>query len=171
MGFLIREATEADVPEIMVLMEEARSDTEHPEWFAAGDVSYIRGHLEKDGFVLVAQTSESQIAGFFVVIYPKDEENLGHYLEFDADQLAQVAMMDTAVVGKIYRGNGLQAKMLEAAEARIDKIRYPYLMCTIHPDNRFSRHNMESYGYEVKTTAYCYGGFLRYVFLKNFKNL
>lgn len=171
MGFLIREATEADVPKIMVLMEEARLDIEHPEWFVASDESYIWGHLEKDGFVLVAQTKEGEIAGFFVVIYPEDEENLGHYLDFDADQLAQVAMMDTAVVGKIYRGNGLQAKMLEAAEARIDKERYPYLMCTIHPDNRFSRYNMESHGYEAKMTAYCYGGFLRYVLLKNFKNL
>ena len=40
--------------------------------------------------------------------------------------------------------------MLEAAENLLDLDRYYYLMCTIHPDNQFSRNNMESHGYEVK---------------------
>ena len=46
--------------------------------------------------------------------------------------------MDSAVVGSVYRGNGLQEQMLEAAESLLDKEKYYYLMCTIHPDNEFS---------------------------------
>ena len=60
-----------------------------------------------------------------------------------------------------------QGRMLEAAEKLLDKNRFYYLMCTIHPDNKFSRHNMESHGYEVKKTAFCYGGLPRCILLKS----
>ena len=91
---------------------------------------------------------------------------LGTYLDFDEEQLSHVAVMDSAVVCCAYRGNGLQGHMLEEAERLLDTDQYYYLMCTIHPDNQFSRHNMESHGYEVKRTALCYGGLPRCILLK-----
>ena len=44
--------------------------------------------------------------------------------------------------------------------------RFVYLMCTVHPENRFSRYNMESHGYQVKKIARCYGGLERCILLK-----
>ena len=146
MEFIIRKAQASDVAGIMSVMEEARRNTLNPEWFVADDEEFVREHLEGNGFVIVAQcTDTDQIAGFFLVKYPEDEENLGHYLEFNEEQLSHVAVMDSAAVGGCYRGNGLQGRMLEAAEKLLDKNRFYYLMCTIHPDNKFSRHNMESH--------------------------
>ena len=77
--------------------------------------------------------------------------------------------MDSAVVGNAYRGNGLQGRMLDVAENFLNLEEYYYLMCTIHPDNQFSRHNMENHGYEVKKIALCYGGLPRCILLKNAK--
>ena len=168
MEFIIRKAQASDVAGIMSVMEEARRNTLNPEWFVADDEEFVREHLEENGFVIVAQcTDTDQIAGFFLVKYPEDEENLGHYLEFNEEQLSYVAVMDSAAVGDRYRGNGLQGRMLEAAEKLLDKNRFYYLMCTIHPDNKFSRHNMESHGYEVKKTTLCYGGLPRCILLKS----
>ena len=79
--------------------------------------------------------------------------------------------MDSAVVGNAYRGNGLQGRMLDAAENFLNLEEYYYLMCTIHPDNQFSRHNMENHGYEVKKIALCYGGLPRCILLKNAKKI
>lgn len=167
--FVIRRADESDVPEIMTIMNEAKNDMAHPEWFVADDENYMREHLQGKGYVIVAESPIGGIAGFFVVKYPEDEENLGTYLEFDREQLAHVAVMDSAVVGSVYRGNGLQEQMLEAAESLLDKEKYYYLMCTIHPDNEFSRNNMESHGYKVKKIALCYGGLPRCILLKNLR--
>ena len=168
MEFIIRKAQASDVAGIMSVMEEARRNTLNPEWFVTDDEEFVREHLEGNGFVIVAQcTDTDQIAGFFLVKYPEDEENLGHYLEFNEEQLSHVAVMDSAAVGGRYRGNGLQGRMLEAAEKLLDKNRFYYLMCTIPPDNKFSRHNMESHGYEVKKTAFCYGGLPRCILLKS----
>lgn len=167
MEFIIRKAQASDIPGIMAVMEEARQETLHPDWFVADNEEFVREHLEGKGFVIIAQTADTdQTAGFFLVKYPDDEENLGHYLGFDEEQLSHVAVMDSAAVGSSYRGNRLQGKMLEAAEELLDKKRFYYLMCTIHPDNKFSRHNMESHGYEVKKTALCYGGLPRCILLK-----
>ena len=98
--------------------------------------------------------------------YPEGEDNLGHYLDMEEEALGQVAVMDSTVVGSDYRGAGLQGRMLQAAEARIDKEKFHYLMCTIHPDNQFSRQNMESQGYEVKKITKCYGGLDRCILVK-----
>lgn len=169
MDFLIRRAVSSDVNGIMELMEEARCNTEHPDWFFADNEEFVRRHLDTAGFVIVAEAEDGNIAGFFLVKEPEPDENLGTYLDFDKEKLARVAVMDSAVVGSAWRGNGLQGKMLEKAEEFIDKEKFIYLMCTIHPENKYSLHNMQKHGYEVKKTTECYGGLIRHILLKECK--
>ena len=58
--------------------------------------------------MIVAQTADGSVAGFFLIKYPENrEDNLGTYLDFDEEQLSHVAVMDSAVVCCAYRGNGL----------------------------------------------------------------
>ena len=169
--FVIRRAELADICGIMALMNEAQNDKSHPDWFVSDDEEYVRAHIEGHGFVIIAQAADGEVAGFFLVKYPESrEDNLGTWIEFDEEQLSHVAVMDSAVVSAVYRGNGLQGQMLKAAEKLLDTEKYYYLMCTIHPDNKFSRHNMESHGYEVKKMALCYGGLPRCILLKKLKN-
>ena len=73
------------------------------------------------------------------------------------------------VLLKVVEAKKLLEQMLEAAESLLDKEKYYYLMCTIHPDNEFSRNNMESHGYKVKKIALCYGGLPRCILLKNLR--
>ena len=157
-----------DVDEIMAVMHEAKNDKEHPDCLYLM-MRNMSGHIQKNRvFVIVAQTADGSVAGFFIIKYPENrEDNLGTYLDFDEEQLSHVAVMDSAVVCCAYRGNGLQGHMLEEAERLLDTDQYYYLMCTIHPDNQFSRHNMEIHGYEVKRTALCYGGLPRCILLKD----
>lgn len=169
MDFVIRRAVSSDVSGIMELMEEARCNTEHPDWFFADNEEFVRKHLDTAGFVIVAEAEAGEIAGFFLVKEPEPDENLGAYLDFDREKLARVAVMDSAVVGSAWRGNGLQGKMLEKAEEFLDKEKFIYLMCTIHPDNKYSLHNMQKHGYEVKKTTECYGGLIRHILLKECK--
>lgn len=171
MEFLIREAEEKDLPGIMRVMLEASGDHAHPDWFAADDEAFVRMHLKDKGFVIAAEAPDGRIAGFFLVKYPQPEENLGVYLNFTEDQLAKAVIMDSAAVSREFRGNGLQGKMLEAAEKRLDTEKYTYLMCTVHPHNRYSLCNMQRYGYEIKASARCYGGLPRYILLKNIQTV
>ena len=67
--FRIRKAEMTDVDEIMAVMHEAKNDKDHPDWFVSDDEEYVRTHIEKQGFVIVAQcTDTDQIAGFFLIL-------------------------------------------------------------------------------------------------------
>lgn len=167
MEFNIRKAVPGDVGAIMEIMEEGKATIENQEWFVADDEVYIREHIDKNGFTIVAESEDDRcIAGFFVVKIPEKGDNLGELLGFDVDKLEKVVIMDSAVVGRKYRGNHLQQRMLEAAEAEIDE-KFRYLMCTVHPDNKYSLQNMEKYGYKIEKTTECYGGLRRYILVKD----
>ena len=130
--FRIRKAEMTDVDEIMAVMHEAKNDKEHPDWFVSDDEEYVRTHIEEQGFVIVAQTADGSVAGFFIIKYPENrEDNLGTYLDFDEEQLSHVAVMDSAVVCCAYRGNGLQGHMLEEAERLLDTDQYYYFTVSI----------------------------------------
>ena len=167
MEFVIRRAEISDLKGIMQVMDEARENPVHPDWFVADDEEFVREHLEEKGFIVAAQAPDGEIAGFFLVKVPDREENLGVYLGFTEEELTGVAVMDSTAVGSAYRGHGLQGRMLDVAEQMIDREMFPYLMCTVHPENIYSLHNMEKHGYEVKKTTECYGGLKRHILLKD----
>ncbi len=169
MNFNIRRARLCDVPKIMKIMEEAKEDRAHPQWFVADDESYVRTHLDMRGFVVVAETPEKEMAGFFMVKYPEPGEHLGDFLHFSNEKKEKTAIMDSAAVAREFRGNGLQGKMLEAAEMLLDTKKYPYLMCTVHPQNKYSLRNMQDHGYQVMDTVTCYGGLPRHILMKERK--
>ena len=96
----------------MEVMEEAASNSIHPDWFVDDDLEFLENHHYHHGFVVVAEASGGEIAGFFLVKEPAEEENLGKYLDFQHQKLAKVAVMDYAAVISTYRGNGLQGKIM-----------------------------------------------------------
>ena len=73
--FRIRKAEMADVDEIMAVMHEVKNDKEHPDWFVSDDEEYVRTHIEEQGFVIVAQTADGSVAGFFIIKYPENRED------------------------------------------------------------------------------------------------
>ena len=79
-------------------------------------------------------------AGIFIVTFPgMKEENLGRDIELAGVELEKVAHMESVAILPAYRGNGLQYALMQRGEADLRKMGYRYLMCTVHPDNTYSR--------------------------------
>ena len=55
---------------------------------------------------------------------------------------------------------------MEQAEKDLKKEGFRYFLCTVHPDNRFSRENMEKLGYRQVWVGEKYGGYMRAVMMK-----
>lgn len=170
MHFIIRKARMEDLNAIMEIMEEGKNKIKNKEWFVADDKEYVKNHLEKQGFCVVAETEEQEIAGFFLIKFLKEEDEITHSLFYDKEKIKKTAVMDSAVVKTEYRGNSLQYKMLKTAEKMLDKKQYQYLICTIHPDNVASLRSMQKNGFIVKQRTKCYGGLLRYILEKDYEN-
>ena len=183
----IRRGCQEDVKDIVYVMEEAVRSMERPEWFVSDDETFIREHIEKKGFTMVAERQigendpeaetaplvpfapfTSRIGAFLIVKFPGlSEKNLGHILGMPNEQLLKVAHMESAAVLPSWRGMGLQGRLLKAAEKELLGGPHTRLMATVHPDNRFSLENFLREGYEVKATVRRYGGLLRHVLLKD----
>ena len=176
----IRRALNTDVEGIVQVMEEAVRTMERPEWFVSDDEAFIREHIDRKGFTLIAEKQSFQsgeegkeyplnrIGGFLIVKFPGlSEKNLGHTLHMPEENLLRVAHMDSAAVLPSWRGQGLQGKLIDAAERELIGGPYTLLMATVHPENRFSLENFLRRGYTVKATVRRYGGLLRYVLLKD----
>ena len=166
--FTLRLAEEQDIDGIFYVMEQVKDTIANQEWFVADDRDYIRRHIDGDaGFTVVAETKDGRIAAFFTIDYPGTRaDNLGYDIGLSAAECLRTAHMDTVGVLPEYRGNRLMARLLELAETVLSKTGYRHLMCTIHPDNRFSLDNMKSHGYDIMATKEKYGGFMRHILYK-----
>lgn len=143
--------------EIMTIAHEAMADQDA---YITDDLSYIKRHLQDEGFGLMAEV-EGVPAGFFVVCFPeKTGDNLGYHLNFTEEQLMKTAIMDTAAVLPEYQGMGLMGRMFSAA-VEMTEGEYPYLLGTVHPDNTPSRRNFEKNGFVPMKTIVKPSGSLR----------
>ncbi len=170
--FIIRKAGSEDLDGIVSLMEQVKSGMSHDDWYVTDPKERIALHLDKEGFIIAAETEQGELAGFFMVDFPgrREEdplnENLGRELPLSEEELLLVAHMDSAAVHPDYRGHHLQDRMLKAIEAELRSDPAEYYLCTVHPDNHSSLNTMRRNGYVIIKTKEKYGGMRRHVLFK-----
>lgn len=161
--FQIEKCTMADVPFIKRLMDETLAAMEQKEWYITDDIEFLEAHVEKEGFILKAvDTEQNELAAFLVVRIPGEaEDNLGTSLNLNKEERMRVAHMESAAVGKDWRGFRLQRRLLAEAEQIVSGMGIEWIMATVHPDNCRSRNNLLAQGFEVIATVEKYGGTIR----------
>lgn len=168
MDFIIRKAQLSDIPGLMRVMEETVGTMVHPDWFVSDGEAHMAAQINGEGFVLLAQALDGIIAGFFQACFPGfSEDNLGRDADLREAELPKVAHMDSVAVLPAYRGHKLQAKLVTAGEKELAALGYRHLLCTVHPDNRYSLSNLTDLGYVLTVTLKKYGGLPRHVLYKS----
>lgn len=170
-GFSISQIEPSDLPTVLDCMNEIYRELPEKSWFSMDEREDLIRYMTVSGFGLkaeaVATDGRKELAAVFVArTSDLGDENLGSYLEPDDSQLSLVAHMEIAMVRSAYRGNGLQKKLMGAAEEQLRSAGFRWLMGTAHPDNVYSVHNFEQLGYKLVTKALKYGGLPRYIFCK-----
>lgn len=169
MEFLIQRAIKEDYQVFADLIDSVWQQIERKDWFVADNADYTYRMLQEgNGIGYKALEKESGIlAGVFMVTFPGSSEvNLGRDIGLLEEEWKKVAHMESIAVLPDYRGNGLQYQLMQTAEEELSVQGYRYLMCTVHPDNAFSKNNIIKQGYQVVLTKEKYGGYLRDILLK-----
>ncbi len=169
MEFSIERAVTQDFQALANVIHTVWEKIENKDWFVADHADFIHDLLQhQNGIGYKAMVKESGIiAGVFVVTFPgRQEENLGWDMGLPEEELEKVAHMESVAILPEYRGNGLQYALMQAAEKELRQRGYGYLMCTIHPENVYSKENAIRQGYEVVMTKEKYGGLVRDILLK-----
>lgn len=169
MNFVIEKAEVSDAQVMGDLIRQVYEEMEQKEWYVTDDAAYIERMLSGGrGIGYLAREAKSrELAGIFLVTIPGDEPwNLGNDIGFSGEQKKAAAHMESAAVLKKYQGNHLQYRLMQAAEQDLRDGGFKYLLCTIHPENRFSKGNVLRQGYRVAATKEKYGGYLRDILVK-----
>lgn len=169
MELTIRKGTAADTEQFLALLDAVRENMEHKEWFYLDPHDFVREMMKKGKMELwVAMDGERMAAAFDILRPGLDDYNYGYDLDFTQEQLLQVINMDSAAVLPEYRGLGLQRKLVAMAEEQLHREGAYILLCTVHPDNRFSLNNVLKQGYQIQKKLEKYGS-VRYLLRKDLK--
>lgn len=172
MEFLIKKLLCEEVETAAKLAQEVYGQMQEKQWFAPDSEECIKALFqEKKGlFYQAAEVEKQLMAGVLFVLFPgRSPDNLGREIKLPEEELLQVAHMDTVAILPAYRGNGLQYQLMQRAEQELRRRGFSYLMCTVHPDNRFSRENLLKQGYKAVGSGLKYGGLPREILLKDIK--
>ena len=164
MDIRIRKIGRAEVHKYLEFLHEVKAMMEQDEWFFLDPDEEVYELMDQGAMGIWLAEENDRIAAVFCVVYPGYREfNLGYDLGFMETELTRVVHMDTAAVHPDYRGQGLQHRMMRHAERELaGKI----LMCTIHPDNRYSLNNVLKQGYSIEKKTQKYGS-VRYILRKD----
>lgn len=167
MNIEIRKGDRNDTENFIKLLYDVQAAMPHKEWFYLDPPEEIREMMADGTMRLWVAMDGERLAGAFDILIPGlDEYNYGYDLGFGEEELLRVINMDTAAVHPDYRGQGLQKRLMQAAEKEICRMGQRILLCTVHPDNQFSLQNVLKQGYAVQKREEKYGS-IRYVLRKD----
>lgn len=167
MDIVIREAVREDWEGFLDLLQETWRHLDQKEWLYLDPREEVLEMLADGSMKLWVAVHGDRLAAAFDILIPGLKDyNYGYDLDFDRDALLRSVNMDTIVVDPDYRGRGLQRILMTEAEKWAGEQGYLHLMCTVHPDNRFSLNNMLKLGYRIQRTLPKYGS-VRHVLRKD----
>lgn len=170
MEFRIERADVGDYRLFSDIIQTVWQNLDKKEWFVADDAAYTYEMLESKkgiGYKALA-VDPGEVVGVFMAAIPGVSPwNLGYDVGMEEARLLLVAHMESVAILPGYRGHKLQYRLMQAAETDLRNQGFRYLMCTVHPDNCYSRNNVVSQGYKPVMVKEKYGGYLREIFLKD----
>lgn len=166
MDLTFRKGTLADTEMFIQFLEEVKANMPEKTWFYLDPPETVRKMMAEGSMELWLAMDAERIAAAFDVVYPGlAAYNYGYDLCLTREELLQVVHMDTSAVHQDYRGLGLQRKMVDTAEKELSGKGKRILLCTVHPENRYSLHNMVKQGYLIQKRVDKYGS-ERYILRK-----
>lgn len=151
------------INQIMDLQTLVDNSLEHDEHYFPTDKKTILKWMKQgalvlgvfDGHELIAASCQCLNGLFF-------GQPLDKWMKLDG---TKIACHEFVVVHPEYRGRGLQRRLMEATVIKCKALGYDTIWCCVHPDNIYSKKNIELSGYE-KIAEYTVGGWPRYIYSK-----
>lgn len=167
MSIVIRKGNISDTENFIRLLSQVREGMEHKEWFYLDPPEDVMEMMADGTMQLWVAMDGSRLAAAFSILTPGfAENNYGYDLGFTEEELLRVINMDSAAVHPDYRGFGLQKKLMLTAEQELYGAGERILLCTVHPDNRFSLQNVLNQGYAIQKKLEKHGS-VRYILRKD----
>ena len=171
MEIVIRKGRPEELDLFVELLLQVRSGMEEQDWFYVDSPGEFRELMDSGTMHFWFAMDGDRVAGALDILTPGTEPyNYGYELGYGEEELLCTVNMDAAAVHPDYRGLGLQRKLLQTAEEWLCDGRTRILLCTVHPENRFSLNNALAMGYEIRRKISIYGS-VRYLLKKEIRKM
>lgn len=158
MDITIRKGQMEDLQTYISFLHEIKQAMPNSDWFFIDPDDETHALMEAGCLEFWLAEAGSRTAGVFSIIHPGLRPfNLGYDLDFSEEMLRRVVHMDTAAVHPDFRGLQLQNRLMAEAEKEISRQERRILLCTVHPENRYSLQNVLKQGYTIKKELEKYG--------------
>lgn len=158
MDLVFRKGSGEDTELFIRFLDEVRNRMPQKEWLYLDPPEEVRKMMSDGILEMWLALDHGRPAAVFSILHPGlHTYNYGYDLGLQEEELLQVIHMDTAAVHADYRGQGLQAKLMQMAEQELSGQGRRILLSTVHPENRFSLNNLLCQGYEIQKRVGKYG--------------
>lgn len=173
MNIKVRQLTLNDLTHILTLQHGAIQCLEDKNKLSSLSEEEYRYIFKDNGLIIGAFDREKLIAFRSLLDPPIDEEHLGLDIGLKKSELKQVIYQEISIVHPDYRGHGLQQTLAQLIMNEFEKQEhdYRYVCCTVAPFNIPSLKDKFRQGMEMATLKYKYETKLRYIFVKDLKDL
>lgn len=137
----------SDIKNILALQDSVVESVNKKEWFVPSTRAELELAFSKpDEFIALKAECENKIIAFSYIILKPDESN---DISFDIKTLhnKNCCVYETVFVSPLYRGYGLQSKLISMLTDIAKEKGKEYIVATVHPDNIYSSANFIKNGY------------------------
>lgn len=159
-----------DLPNMLDLQQLAKKHMASTDTLQPLSRSEFEFILNGNGLI-VGLFEGQKLVAFRALLMPFiDGDHLGLDAGLSLGALSRVIYLELSIVHPDYRGKGLQLQMGKIVMGAIDRSRYDYVCSTVAPFNIPSLKDKFVLGLHIVAMSQKYGGKLRYVFMKTFKD-
>lgn len=163
----LKELDYSHIDKIMELQQVILDGLEDVQLYAPTEKEEFIEYIEKGGKIIGCITPDNDLIAMGVYMKKGyDAGNYGHDMDIKGEELLKVGQIESTIVTKEFRGNGLQRILCEVLEKIGEENGTPIMTATASPYNEFSVNTFKKLGYEIVKEKIKYGGMKRYVLVK-----
>ena len=137
-----------DLDKYISYREDIKKNMEYPDWLGDFQKSDLEFLLSIGSKLWIFYNGDEYVSSMMLI--PSDEKSINKFgLNLDYKDVVDYGPM---FVNPKYRGNKLQAQMLEYLDIYSKDLGYKFVASTIHPDNIYSINNLINDGFKYIDT-------------------
>lgn len=157
----VRKAVPEDLEALFELQNRVCKDMVDPDQFIPNEKAEMLDNITNH-LTIGVWVEQEPIALAIVHYAGTSKKNYANYLNVPESDKELWANADTVIVDPVWRGNGLQQRLVEA----FCQWRKPEIIgmgCTVSPKNQYSLKNMQDCGFQINGRRIMYGTHDRYL--------
>lgn len=169
-NLIIKKLSKKDMAEIMTLQEIVYSEMPDQTHYICFDKKELKDSFKTKGLSLGVRHNDGSLVAYSLMLHKGTiyEKEIAESLGINEKELCY---HESVVIREDYRGRGLQRRFMLMSEKHMKERGYKAIWCRVHPDNVYSRTNIEKQGFKLYKEVVAWMGYPRCLYVKDLRGV